>query len=485
MSNQKVILGGGYRSRIGTSGQVLGKLHELLTRRMAPIQRQIKRLLVVNRGEIAIRILQACHELPLPPAIFALYTDNDTTHVTLGRPHQAIRIESPAIYMNIDSIVKIAKDNNIDAIHPGYGFLSESADFSRRMWNEANIMVIGPGWDVLERTGDKLKAKELAEECQVPILEAMRKSTNSINDVRSFARKVSFPIMIKAVDGGGGRGIRLVENDGQLKSAVDRCIGESPSKTVFAEQAVVDGYKHIEIQIIGDGKGGVRHLWERDCSVQRRFQKIVEVAPTPTQNRKTIARVIESAMSMASKLQYLGLGTFEYLVNIDQQKFFFLEINPRVQVEHTISESVRGIDLVREQLLIAQGQCDFEHSRLGHVSQAEESPGSFSIQLRLCAEDPNSNFALSIGKIADIMIPSGYGVRVDSHLSKGGAVGADFDNMMAKIIVTAATWEQVIAKARRALSETRVTGVKTNMNLLRAIMANAGFCSGKSDTTWL
>lgn len=440
---------------------------------------------MVNRGEIAIRILQACHELPSAPRTFALYTESDTTHVTLGRPHHAIKIVSPAIYTDIDSIIKITKENKIDAIHPGYGFLSESVEFSRRMWEEADVVVVGPGWEVLERTGDKLKAKALAEECGVPVLKAMRKPTDNVEEVRRFAQGTGFPIMIKAVDGGGGRGIRLVEDEIQLQNAVERCIGESPSKSVFAEQAVVRGFKHVEVQIIGDGKGGVKHLWERDCSVQRRFQKIVEVAPTPVRDRKTVGQVIESAMSMASKLQYLGLGTFEYLANVKSGEFFFLEINPRVQVEHTISECIRGVDLVREQLLIAQGLQEASNHRLGDVTQARDHPQASSIQLRLCAEDPSSNFAPSIGKVADIVIPSGNGVRVDSHLAKGGSIGPDLDNMMAKIIVTASTWEQALAKARRALAETRISGVKTNLDLLRAIVADQTFCAGEADTKWL
>lgn len=452
---------------------------------MPPQSREIKRILIVNRGEIAIRILQACHELPLAPTTFALYTDSDTTHVTLGRPHHAIKIMSPSIYTDIDSIIKIAKDNNIDTIHPGYGFLSENAAFSRRLWDEANVLVIGPGWEVLDQTGDKLKAKALAQECGVPILKAMTSPTSSISDVKQFSESVGFPIMIKAVDGGGGRGIRLVENVGQVQNAVQRCIGESPSRTVFAEQAAINGFKHIEVQIIGDGQGGVKHLWERDCSVQRRFQKIVEVAPTPISDRRVVARVIESAMTMASKLQYLGLGTFEYLANLGTGEFFFLEINPRIQVEHTISEAIRGIDLVREQLLISQGRQERDNPRIGELAQAIEHPQAFSIQLRLCAEDPANDFALSIGKVADVVIPSGNGVRVDSHLSRGGSIGSDFDNMMAKIIVTAPSWEQTLAKARRALAETRISGVKTNIDLLRAIVTDQQFCTGKADTKWL
>lgn len=452
---------------------------------MPPAQRPISRILVANRGEIAIRILQSCHELPKPPTTFAIYTDNDSTHVSLGRPQQAIKAPSASSYMNIDYLIGLVKENQIDAVHPGYGFLSESAEFSRRMWMEAGCVVVGPGWEVLERTGDKLMAKALAAECDVPVLKAMDRPTGSVNDVRQFAAQVGYPLMIKAVDGGGGRGIRLVKSEDALENAVQRCVGESPSRLVFAEQAAVDGYKHIEVQIMGDGRGGVKHLWERDCSVQRRFQKIVEVAPAPVQNRKVVAKVINSAVRMARKLQYLGLGTWEYLVNVKQRKFFFLEINPRLQVEHTITECITGIDLVKEQLLLAQGLQNREDTRLGEWWEADTAPPSSSIQLRLCAEDPLSGFSLSIGKITDVQFPTGNGVRVDSHLSRGGVVGSDFDNMMAKIIVTASTFEACVVKARRALEETKIVGVKTNLNLLKAILTDKTFASGNSDTSWL
>jgi pyruvate carboxylase len=387
--------------------------------------------------------------------------------------------------MDIDQLIKIVRENQIDAIHPGYGFLSESVDFSRRMWQEAQCMVVGPGWEVLERTGDKLKAKALATECNVPVLKAMRPSTSSVDEVRRFANSVGYPIMIKAVDGGGGRGIRLVRNQDALDNAVQRCVGESPSRTVFAEQAAVDGYKHIEVQIIGDGNGGVRHLWERDCSVQRRFQKIVEITPAPVSDRRVISEVIESAVRMAQQLKYLGLGTWEYLVNVLEGKFFFLEINPRLQVEHTITECITGVDLVKEQLLMAQAVTQLGDIAAVHGYDPLKAPQSTSIQLRLCAEDPVSNFSLSIGKVTDVHLPSGNGVRVDSHLSRGGIVGSDFDNMMAKIIVTASNFEACVVKARRALEETRVVGVKTNLNLLKAILADQTFAAGAADTSWL
>ncbi|KAK5053150.1 hypothetical protein LTR84_002124 [Exophiala bonariae] len=452
---------------------------------MPPIQRPISRILIANRGEIAIRILQACQELSTPLTTVAIYTENDSTHISLGRPNQAVKVPSPSSYMDIDYLIGLVKEHSINAVHPGYGFLSESAEFSRRMWSEAECLVVGPGWEVLERTGDKLKAKALAMECEVPVLKAMDRPTGSVGDVRAFAGKVGYPLMIKAVDGGGGRGIRLIKGPEMLENAVQRCIAESPSNTVFAEQAAVDGYKHIEVQILGNGRGAVRHLWERDCSVQRRFQKIVEVAPAPVSRRNVIAKVIDSAIRMARKLQYLGLGTWEYLVNVKARKFFFLEINPRLQVEHTITESITGVDIVREQLLYAQGLQESEDLRLGEWWEADKAPPSASIQLRLCAEDPTSNFALSIGKVSDVQFPTGSGVRVDSHLSRGGVVGTDFDNMMAKIIVTASTFESAVAKAKRALAETKIVGVKTNLNLLRAILDDKTFAAGNADTRWL
>jgi acetyl/propionyl-CoA carboxylase alpha subunit len=452
---------------------------------MPPVQRPIKRLLVANRGEIATRILQSCRELPAPPIIFAIYTDNDNTHVSLGRPNHAIRLPSPSSYLDITYLIKLVKDNHIDAVHPGYGFLSESAEFSKRTWEEAQAVVVGPGWEVLEQTGNKLKAKALATSCDVPVLKAMKEPTDNAESIRSFARTVGYPIMIKAVDGGGGRGIRLVESEDALQNAVDRCVGESPSRTVFAEMAAVKGFRHVEVQIVGDGRGGIKHLWERDCSIQRRFQKIVEVAPAPVPRRRVIAQAIEAAVRMARTIRYQGLGTWEFLISPKDRKFYFLEINPRLQVEHTITEGITGVDLVQLQMMIAQGENISEDLRLGEWWEANTAPNAASIQLRICAEDPGSNFALSIGKVTECQFPSGNGVRVDSHLSGGGVVGTDFDNLMAKVIVTGSTWEDAVRKAQRALEDTRVVGVKTNLNLLRAIVGDRGFHAGAADTRWL
>ncbi|PGH06528.1 hypothetical protein GX51_02353 [Blastomyces parvus] len=435
-----------------------------------PPARPIKRLLVANRGEIAVRILQAARELSIET--FALYTADDRSHCDVGAPHHALALPSPASYMDIALLVQLVKEHSIDTIHPGYGFLSESAEFAQRMWEEAGAKVIGPGWEVLARTGDKLQAKELAEACGVPILKAMKTPTNDINLIGRFAAEVGYPVMVKAVDGGGGRGIRFVKGPDELQSAVDRATGESPSKKVFVEKAAVGGFHHVEVQVIGDGTGEVRHLWERDCSVQRRFQKIVECAPAMMKDRKLIRRVIEAALRIA--------------ISGELSEFYFLEINPRLQVEHTITECISSVDLVQTQLLLAQG-VPLRDMGLGDMKNPEQPPAAYSIQFRLCAEDPGANFALSIGKITEFHVPGGNGVRVDTSISGSSPVviGSDFDNMMAKIIVTSTSWDSVLRKARRVLDDTRISGVKTNIDVLKGIIATHEFQQWQIDTQWL
>lgn len=449
----------------------------------------MNQLLTCPRGEIAVRILQAVRELPDQIDAVALYTADDRSHCELGRPQQAIEIPSPSSYLDVTYLVDLAKKHSIDSVHPGYGFLSESAEFAHRMWNEAGAVVIGPGPENLAQTGDKLQAKQLARGCSVPVLEAMSQSTDNVEEARSFARQVGFPVMIKAIDGGGGRGIRLVREERDLENSIQRALGESPSRKVFVEKAAVDGFHHIEIQIIGDGTGQVRHLWERDCSAQRRFQKVVECAPALMQDRDLIAQVIDSAMRMASAIHYLSLGAFEFLVNEGQKTFYFLEINPRLQVEHTVTECISAVDLVQTQLLLAQGWLfqDLDLESLGNPVIPPPT-NRFSIQLRLCAEDPSNNFALSIGKVTDFVIPSGHGVRVDTTVNSSGAslvVGSNFDNLLSKIIVTASTWESTVRKARRVLADSRVSGVTTNISLLRGLVAHADFMAGTIDTQWL
>ncbi|KAM0135482.1 hypothetical protein ACHAP3_005067 [Botrytis cinerea] len=447
--------------------------------------RPIKRLLIANRGEIATRILSTARELNIET--YTLYTTNDSSH-TLHSTH-SIQLPSPSSYLDISTLISIVQKHNIDTIHPGYGFLSESAEFAERMWGEANAIVIGPGSQILERTGDKLMARNLAQECHVPILPALQVPTDDVSQLQSFASEVGYPIIIKAVDGGGGRGIRIVTRENELEEMLKAALRESPSKKAFAEKAAVDGYRHVEVQIIGDGKGGVRHLWERECSVQRRFQKVVEFAPCSITDRRVVEKVIESALRMARKVDYYSLGTFEFLVRQSQPpEFYFLEINPRLQVEHTITESLAsGIDLVKVQLLLAQGNTLSSLFSSSLPSSPLTPPQIHSLQLRITAESPSQNFSLSPGKISSSYFPSGNGIRVDTHLnpSTPAIIGTDFDSLLAKLIITAPTWQDIVAKAKRALDDTYIIGIETNLDLLRAIIDSDAFRKQKCDTRWL
>jgi pyruvate carboxylase len=369
-------------------------------------------------------------------------------------------------------------------VHPGYGFLSESADLINRM-HDVGVTVVGPGSEILARTGDKLEAKQLATQCNVPVLPAMSRPTADVVEIHKFAQQVGYPVMIKAVDGGGGRGIRLVRQNDDLERAVRGATNESPSQKVFVEKAAVDGFHHIEVQVVGDGFD-VCHLWERDCSLQRRFQKVVEFSPSLFQNRDVVQQVVNAALRMAKSIRYRSLGTVEFLVHEQQNEFYFLEINPRLQVEHTITENITGVDLVQIQLQLAMGLSLTQVGLFGvHPVQAH----GHSIQLRLCAEDPRKGFSLSIGKITEFIVPSGHGIRVDTHIDMSGSnsvtVGTNFDNLLAKIIVTASTWEATVSKARRVLADTKISGVQTNLDLLRGIVSQASFLTGEIDTQWL
>ncbi|KAF1998492.1 hypothetical protein P154DRAFT_495180 [Amniculicola lignicola CBS 123094] len=454
-----------------------------------PPPRPIKRLLIANRGEIAVRIISSARELSIET--YTLYIPGDSSHAL--RAAHVIELASAAAFMNIDTLIDIVKKHGIDAVHPGYGFLSESPEFAKRMWDEAGAVVVGPGWGILEHTGDKLKARVLAEECNVPVSPALLTPTNNIEDIRRFAAEIGYPIIVKAVDGGGGRGIRLIRDEASLPSAVKRAVEESPSKQVFAEKAAVDGFRHVEVQIIGDGQGNVTHLWERECSIQRRYQKVVEIAPSMISDRKLIGRIIEDALKMARHISYFSLGTFEFLLNPSTRAYYFLEINPRLQVEHTITEALCSTDIVSAQLLLSQG---FDLSTCGLPSPStstsalrdpETPPPSHSLQLRLTSENPTSGWTLSIGKITSFSFPSGNGIRVDTHLHPHHPtiVSTDFDSLLAKLIITASSWQACVRKAQRALEDTRIDGVATNLGMLRAIVGCEDFKEGRCDTQWL
>lgn len=400
--------------------------------------------------------------------------------------HESIQLPSVSSYTDVQLLVSLCKKHRVDLVHPGYGFLSESAEFCEQL-HSAGVTFIGPSPRVLRQTGDKISARKLARDCGVPVLPALSEPVMSIETLAKFAQDVGLPLMLKAVDGGGGRGIRLVRDEKDLEASFRRASAESPSGRVFAEKAAIDGFRHVEVQILGDGNGNVRHCWERECSIQRRFQKVIEIAPSRIQNRDLITSMIDAALRMAKAITYSSLGTWEFLVSPENTTYYFMEINPRLQVEHTITEAICGIDLVRSQILIALGK-SFVDAGLDTVGSDDADippPHSTSIQLRITAEDTLHNLTASIGRVKRALFPGGNGVRVDSHLRSGVMVSADFDSLVAKVVVTAAEWTAAVDKARRALQDVVIDGVATNIGLLQRMVHTDDFGASQFDTQWL
>lgn len=449
------------------------------------------KVLVANRGEIAIRVLRTAQELGWQTV--AVYSANDASHA--GFADEAIELGSAGEFMDVNVIAAIAARTHCTHVHPGYGFLSESPKLSAALSSHnPPITFIGPSPHTLRVASDKMLSRELASSLSVAISPGRRVASSE--DILHFAANVPYPLMIKALDGGGGRGIRIVSTAEEVDEAFKRCLGESPSRQVFVEKALTGpGWKHIEVQVIGDGTGAVNHFWERECSVQRRFQKIVETAPSRL-SRRAVQPLIDASLSIARSLKYKGLGTFEFLVNAQTGEWVFLEINPRVQVEHTITEEIVDYDLVRFQLLLFTPSTTLNSLAL---NIPPSTPTSFAVQLRLTAEDPSRNFQLSPGSIhpADITWPAGRGVRVDTWLAnhpsctKGDdtgswTVGTEFDSLLAKIIVRGSTFEEMTQKGLRALGELSIGGtVRTNAAVLAGVLTHPDWMVGAIDTLWL
>ncbi|KAK7038904.1 hypothetical protein VNI00_010538 [Paramarasmius palmivorus] len=441
----------------------------------------LPKVLVANRGEIAIRVFRAAKELGWTTV--ALYTEGDESHAHFA--DESVQLDSPSDYMNSEKIVECATRTFSTHIHPGYGFLSENPQLAQ-LAATSNVVFIGPEPEVLRVASDKMSSRELAVSLYVPVAPGRRVS--SPEDALKFSQEVGLPIMIKALDGGGGRGIRICDKEDEIGDSFKRCLGESPSRQLFAEKALTGpGWKHIEIQILGDGVDVV-HLWERECSVQRRFQKIIEVAPSSL-SRTSVLPLVDAALRMAKALRYKGLATVEFLFNSMDDNWVFLEMNPRVQVEHTITEEIMDIDLVRQQLLLfSRPNLRLSSLRLSQSSLG--NPTGYAIQLRLTAEDPISQFRLSPGKVlaGDITFPAGRGVRVDTWLSYSSewTVGTDFDSLLAKIIVFGKTFEEATQKSKRALGEFILNSqVTTNINVLTGIVSHEDWVSANIDTLWL
>jgi pyruvate carboxylase len=452
------------------------------------MSRKISKVLVANRGEIAIRIFRACTELDIRTV--AIYSKEDTGSYHRYKADEAYLVgegKKPIdAYLDIEGIIEIAKTNGVDGIHPGYGFLSENKEFADRC-REEGITFIGPDEKHLDIFGDKVKARQAAIDANIPVIPGSDGPVNSLEDVKTFADEHGFPIIIKASMGGGGRGMRIVRSENSLAESYERA--KSEAKAAFGKDEVyvekfLDKPKHIEVQILGDHEGNLVHLYERDCSVQRRHQKVVEVAPSVSLTEELRLEICESAVSLMEHVGYVNAGTVEYLVT-QNGEFYFIEVNPRVQVEHTITEMVTGIDIVQSQILIAQG-FSLHSKELGIPQQNEIYCHGYAIQSRVTTEDPANQFMPDTGKIMAYRSGGGFGVRLDAGNGFQGAVITPFyDSLLVKVSTWALSYEQAASKMLRNLKEFRIRGIKTNIAFLENVVTHNKFLTGDYDTSFI
>ena len=451
-------------------------------------KKKIKKVLVANRGEIAIRIFRACADLGLHTV--AMYSKEDVYSSFRSKADEAYQIGEQlgpvGAYLNIDLIIDLAKKRGVDAIHPGYGFLAENADFARAC--EANgIIFIGPPSDVLEQMGDKLKAKEIAISCGVPIIPGSTEPLKDGEEALAKAIEFGFPIILKAAAGGGGRGMRRCDKPEEVVAAYDMVHSEAlkafGNGDIFIEK-FLERPKHIEIQVLADQYGNVVHLFERDCSLQRRYQKVVEYTPAFSVDQSIRNALYEDAIKISKAVGFVNAGTLEFLVD-NKGNHYFIEMNPRIQVEHTVTEMVTGIDLVRSQILIAEGR-PLSDPAIGISSQADVTTRGYSIQCRVTTEDPANNFAPDTGKITAYRTSGGFGIRLDAGNTYVGAeISPYYDSLLVKITTLDNTFEGACRKALRALSETRIRGVKTNISFVSNILSNPVFQAGQCYTKFI
>ena len=441
---------------------------------------KIKKILIANRGEIAIRVMRTCREMDIETV--AIYSEADRTSLHVRYAHEAYYVgkaPSSESYLNIDKILEIAKKSNADAIHPGYGFLSENSEFARRCAQEG-ITFIGPSPEVIVRMGDKIQAREAMTAAGIPVVPGTDGEIKSEEEALAIIKEIGLPVMIKASAGGGGKGMRLVKNEADIVSAVRAA--RSEAKSAFGDDAVyiekyISSPHHIEFQILADQHGNTVHLFERECSVQRRHQKMIEETPSPLMTQELRDEMGKSAVEAAKAVNYVGAGTIEFLVDNDLN-YYFLEMNTRLQVEHPITERVTGIDLVKQQIFVAEGkELEFGQSDLRQKGHA--------IECRVYAEDPDNNFMPSAGKVYKISAPLGLGVRTDGYVYEGYEIPIYYDPMISKLIVWGKTRDEAIARMRRALYEYKITGVKTSIKMLERVMNNENFIAGNYDTHFI
>ena len=438
----------------------------------------INKVLIANRGEIALRVIRACKELGIKTVAVYSTADKDSLHVRFA--DEAVCI-GPALgtlsYLSIPNIISAAEITNADAIHPGYGFLSENAEFSK-ICQDYKIKFIGPTPEMINAMGDKATAKSYMKKAGVPTVPGSDGLLKSIEEGLKIAEKVKYPVILKATAGGGCRGMRIVhEADGFEKAWNDAKMESGAAfgnDELYLEKFVVEP-RHVEIQVMGDGKGNVVHFSERDCSIQRRHQKLIEETPSPIITDDLRKRMGDAAIAGAKIINYEGAGTFEFLVD-KFGEFYFMEMNTRIQVEHPITEEVTDFDLVKEQIRVASGQ---------PLSSGSRFPNKYSIECRINAEDPKNGFRPSPGKITNLHLPGGKGVRVDTHVYSGYTIPSNYDSMIAKLIITADNREEGLARMKRALQEFVIEGIKTTIPFHIKMMDDATFKSGIFNTSYL
>lgn len=439
-----------------------------------------KRILVANRGEIALRIIRACRELGVETV--AIFSEADRGAAYLDLADEAFCV-GPAkgadSYRKIDRVISAAEIGNVQAIHPGYGFLAENAHFNE-VCRSCKIDFIGPTPEAMAKLGDKNTARKLAREAKVPVVPGSAGLINDESEAVRVAHEIGFPVLVKASAGGGGRGMRVALNDLALKAALSQASSEAEAAfgdgSIYLEK-YIEHPRHVEVQVLADHHGNVVHLWERDCSTQRRHQKLIEESPSPHLAQETRVAICEAAVRLVKASGYTNAGTVEFIVD-GQGNFYFIEVNARIQVEHPVTEMMTGIDLIKAQIRVASGEpLPF--------TQSDIVARGAAIECRINAEDPAKNFQPSPGKIERMMVPGGFGVRFDSHAHPGYVVSPHYDSMIGKVIVHQPTRREAIDCMLRALDELRIEGIKTTVPLHREILRHAAFAEGRIDTTFV
>lgn len=439
-----------------------------------------KRILIANRGEIALRVIRACRELGVESVVAFSEADRDARYVQLA--DRAVCIgpaRSDQSYLKVDRIISAAEVADVDAIHPGYGFLSENSHFAEKC-RDSGYEFIGPTVEAMERLGDKNAARAMAKECGVPIVPGSDGLIESESQALACAHKIGYPVLVKASAGGGGRGIRQANDDRQLRRALQEASREAATAFGVADvyiEKFIENPRHVEAQLLADNYGNAIHLWERDCSIQRRRQKLVELTPAPAMTLEKRTALCESAVRIAKAAGYTNAGTVEFIVD-SKGDFYFIEMNARIQVEHPVTEMATGIDLIQQQIRIASGE------KL-EIRQEDVVHRGFAMECRINAEDAEHNFRPSPGKIELLVPPGGFGVRFDSHAYSGYSVSPYYDSMIGKLIVQRATREEGVATMIRALEELEVKGVKTSVPLLLKILKSEEFANEVPDVGFL